>query len=130
MKKLLIISVLVCFAGLQLFAVNPIPSYNVLVLGRASFQEIRNVAGNNVEKEKRLMNIQTSTASPGSGISKGLSIVSITVYRLDRRVTLGPFYIYCGQSLQVSIDTSAWGVDVVTQALARVNVFTSGSAEN
>jgi len=124
MKKLLIITVLVCFAGFQLFAVNPIPSYNVLVQGRASFQEqIRPIGGNSNADMKRKMNIQTSTASPGTGI-KALSIVSITVYRLDHSINLGPYYIYAGQSLSVGIDFSAWGVDVVTER-ARVSVWAS-----
>jgi hypothetical protein len=127
MKKLLIISVLLCFAGFKLLAVNPIPSYNVLVQGKVTFQEAVPSVGGGAglfAKEKRMMNIQTHTASPSTGI-KLTSIIAITVYRLDHRISYGPYYIYCGQSLSIGIDNSYWGVDVYTADLARVSVWTS-----
>lgn len=126
MKKLLAITVLLCFAGLsQLFAVNPIPSYNVLVTGKAIFQESTTpFFGNGVPTDaKRKMNIVTSTASPSGSSTR--SIISVRVYRLDGQVVLGPYYLVCGQSLQVGIDFKKWGVDVTTQETSCVSVWTS-----
>ena len=126
MKKLLAITVLVCFAGLnQLFAVNPIPSYNVLVAGKAIFQEsTKPFLGNGIPTDaKRKMNVQTSTASPSAGATR--SIVAIKMYRLDGQVILGPYYLVCGQSISVNIDDKKWGVEVVSEVPSRVSVFTS-----
>jgi len=122
MKKILLISVLVFFAGLnQLLAANPIPSYNVLVTSRANFQEIKALGGNNQSKERRQMNIETTSASPST--SFGNTIVVTTVYRLDGRATLGPYYIVVGQTLVIGIDTSAWGVNVSTDGQSLVSVW-------
>jgi hypothetical protein len=125
MKKLLLISVLVCLAGLnQIFAANPIPSFNVLVTGRATFQESTKPIGRIIPgKERRMMNIQTSTASPTNGVAN--SIISATVYRLDGTLTLGPYYIVCGQSLVVGVDDKPWGVIVLTGVPAKFSVWAS-----
>jgi hypothetical protein len=125
MKKLMLISVLVCFAGInQLFSANPIPSYNVLVTGRAIFQEgTKPISGNTVSDERRQMNVQTSTASPTNGFA--LLIVAVKVYRLDGAITMGPYYLQVGQSLGVRIDDKRWGVDVVSEQTSRVSVWTS-----
>ena len=125
MKKLLLIFVLVCFAGLnQLFAANPIPSYNVLVTGRASFLESTiPFLGNVPSDARRQMNVQTSTASPSARVSS--SIVVVKIYRLDGLITKGPYYLICGQSLSVGIDDYKWGVEVKTEVPARVSVWAS-----
>jgi hypothetical protein len=128
MRKLLLIAVLVCFAG-GLFAANPIPSYNVLVNGRASFLEtVKPFVGNAVPDAKRMMNIQTSTGSPGMGFST--VFVYTWVYRLDGTVRQGPYYIAVGQTISVQIDFTSWGVDVVTQAPSRISVWTSTDQQN
>lgn len=123
MKKLLLISVLVCFAGLQLFASNPIPSYNVLVQDRASFQETPPPFIGNVPKdEKRQMNIETTSSSGGSA-ALGASIVIVNVYRLDGRGSMGPYYLICGQSLSVFVDDKSWGVNVMANDPTLVSVW-------
>ncbi len=125
MKKVLLISLFIWFSGLsQLFATNPIPSYNVLVTGRANFQEkIKPISGNSLTDEKRQMNIQTSTSSPTAGFSR--SIIVVKVYRLDGSALKGPYYLICGQSLSVAIDDKTWGVDVVSEETSRESVWTS-----
>jgi|WetSurMetagenome_2_1015567.scaffolds.fasta_scaffold1535091_1 hypothetical protein len=125
MKKVLLISVLVCLAGLnQLFAANPIPSYNVLVSGKASFQESTKPSGRIIPgKARRMMNIETTTSSGTNGISN--TIVAAVVYRLDGSLTLGPYYIVCGQSLVVGVDDKPWGVNVTTEVPVKFSVWAS-----
>jgi len=111
MKKLRLIATIVLLTGtLKLFAAHPIPSYNVQVSNRANFQET--TQNNSMAKEKRIMNIQTNTAtlSPGSG-----SIAVVYVYKLNGHKTLGPFYLKCGDQLSVGIDNSKWGVAMELQ---------------
>jgi hypothetical protein len=130
MKKLLLITVFVCVAAIsQAFAANPIPSYNVLVNGRAVFQESSKpiIGGTNTTKERRQMNVQTSVASPTAGFSQ--SIVVTSVYRLDGTIVLGPYYLVVGQRIAVGIDNQTWGVSVATDA-ARVSVWTTDQAAN
>jgi hypothetical protein len=125
MKKLLLICVLVCLAALnQVFAANPIPSYNVLVVGAASFQESsRPMNANNLSKERRQMDVESSTASPTAGFAG--TVIAAVVYRLDGRVTMGPYYMICGQTLVVGIDDKTWGVNVLAKDPAYVSVWTS-----
>jgi hypothetical protein len=130
MKKLFFISVLVCFAGInQLFSANPIPSYNVLVLGKASFQEsTKPIIGNTVPDEKRQMNVQSSTASPTKGFAG--FILRARAYRLDGSMVLGPFYFQVGQTLQISIDDRAWGVEISSDQPSRESVWIVGEQGN
>ena len=125
MKKLLLISVLVCFAAInQLFAANPIPSYNVLVAGRAVFQESNKpIVRNTSTDAKRQMNIQTSTASPTEGFSH--AIIVVTIYQLNGIITKGPYYLICGQSISATIDDTTWGVSVLSEEPSRVSVWAS-----
>jgi len=129
MKKLLLISVLVCFVGLsQLFAINPIPSYNVKVIGKASFQELGKpfISVNNIiTKEKRQLNVETTISSGGGKSGLSNSIVAISVYRLDGQITMGPYFLICGQSLTVGIDDQPWGVNLIAQDLSIISVWTS-----
>jgi hypothetical protein len=129
MKKLLLISVLVCLAAVnQVLATNPIPSYNVLVTGRANFQEknTKPIGGLPIGKEKRQMNVESSTASPTAGFSN--TVIVAVIYRLDGQVRKGPYYIISGQTLSVGIDDQAWGVDVLAQDPALVSVYTSSDS--
>jgi hypothetical protein len=125
MKKVLFISVLVCFTAInQLFAANPIPSYNVLVTGRAVFQESsKPIVRNSATDARRQMNIQTSTSSPTNGFSH--AIVVVTIYRLDGAITKGPYYLICGQSVSAAIDDTTWGVSVLSEEPSRVSVWAS-----
>jgi len=128
MKKLFLISVLVCLAGLnQLFAANPIPSYNVLVSGKANFQESVKSKSSGPSKEKRQMNIETSTstATPPPSTGMGRAVVVAMLYKLDGSASMGPYYIGVGQSLSIGIDGSAWGVNIAAPDAALVSVWTT-----
>ena len=79
-----------------------------------------------VPKERRMMNIETSVASPTAGFAH--SIIVTTLYRLDGSgITMGPYYLVCGQSLSVLIDNKIWGVNIVTVDPARISVWASGA---
>lgn len=126
MKKLFLVFALVCVAGInQLFAANPIPSYNVLISGRAVFQEmVKPVVGNNVPDERRQMNIETtSSVSPTKAGGFARTLIVTTVFALDGHATLGPYYLIAGQSLKVSIDEKAWGVNFSPDGPAYVSVW-------
>ena len=128
MKKLILITALVCLAGLnQLFAVNPIPSYNVFVSGKSAFQESGKPGDNGTPgKERRQMNIETSSAStPPPSTGFGRPMVSVVLYQIDGHNSMGPYYIYVGQSLSVGIDDSPWGVSINSESPSFVNVYTN-----
>ena len=114
MKKLILFPFLFIFAGIaQVFSANPIPSYNVKVNFRANFQEMKGPSTNLNAKERRIMNIETSTSSPNAG--KSASISTVYVYKMNGSKVLGPFYIGCGELLTVEIDNSRWGAVIEVQ---------------
>jgi hypothetical protein len=115
MKKLLLATLVFFFAETaQLFSANPIPSYNIKVNTSANFQEMSDdCQGNQATKERRLMNIQTSTSSPTNNM---LSINSIVyVYKLNGNKILGPFVVGCGEILSVEIDNNKWGTYITLE---------------
>ena len=126
MKKLLLILALICVAGLnQLFAANPIPCYNVVVSGKATFQESnRPITSIVPTDERRQMNIETSTSSsPTAGITR--TFVVAKLYQIAGHGTMGPYFIPCGQTLSVAIDDQAWAVDLFTEDYSIVSVYTN-----
>lgn len=110
MKKLSLLFTVLFFAGItQLFAAKPIPSFNVKVSDKANFQEMKtNLPGIPGMKEKRLMNIETTTSVPNTGKSFFTAIVY--VYKLNGSKVFGPFYVEPGELLTVPIDNGKWGV--------------------
>jgi hypothetical protein len=130
MKKILLFTMILLLAGTTvLFAINPIPSYGTKVTFRANFQE-KNNGTSPGEKERRQMNIQTSTAS--SGKSQG-SVAVVYVYRLQGHKAKGPFYVHPGELLTVEINNKKWGVamellDPGAQMLA--NVWIEGNSKS
>jgi len=110
MKKSLLITFVLLIAGsLQLFPAKPIPSFDVKMTVRANFQE-KHIG--QTGKEKRQMNIETSTATPVWGTNEnppgGDAIVYL--YKLNGSKVLGPFEISNDDVLTVPIDNSEWGV--------------------
>jgi len=124
MKKLLLITLVLLIAGsLQLFPANPIPSYDLKMTFRANFQE--NNFGQ-TGKEKRQMNIETSTSShtPTNKPIHGDDAI-VYLYKVHGNKVLGPYEVAYGEVLTVPIDNSEWGVvieltDPGTTALASV----------
>jgi len=125
MKKLLLITLALLFTGtMQLFSANPIPSYDVKVTNKANFQEKNNnLFGSQPGKERRQMNIETSTASStGNEAGKGTTVY---VYQLDGGKVLGPFFVAYGDQLTVEINDFEWGAVIEldktgTKAIASV----------
>ncbi len=97
---------------------NPIPSYNVSVLGDALFVEPQPQlpAG----KTRRTLNASASCTNTGE---TNLDYTTVYVATVDRQTILGPYTLYCGQTLSVEIDDRQWGVLVTTQTEMLISVW-------
>lgn len=107
---------------------NPIPSYNVLITGKAIFvdQSSAEVVNNNqiLSAEKRDMNVDNNGGGSNSpDPNQGPSIV-VYIFTLDHSIVLGPYIVPSGQNISVPIDDSAWGVAIGTDSQVNVSVWT------
>lgn len=95
----------------------PIPSYDVLINGRAIFQESYGIAGNNTDGKKTISVISAAynTIAPKS--------ITVYVYSLDGLSCLGPFSFSVGQSFYIEVDNRNWGVQIQTIDLVEISVF-------
>ena len=127
MKKILLVAVLMLMVSV-VFAQGayPIPAYNVYVTGQFLFTDngaILSTTNNQpLSAEKRDMNVENS----GGGTNKpsdGSGIV-VVIYRLDRSIVLGPYFVPSGQNINVPIDSSPWGVTVSAKTGDFVSVWT------
>jgi hypothetical protein len=128
MKKILLVAVLMLMVSV-VFAqsTNPIPSYNVYVTGQSLFVDngasLSTTNNQILSAEKRDMNVENSgggSNKPGDG-----SIIVVVIYRLDRSIVLGPYFVPSGQNINVPIDNSPWGVAVVANSGDFVSVWTN-----
>jgi hypothetical protein len=133
MKKRLLLPVLLLllFGVQKAFCQYPIPSYNVTVISKATFQESQGSTGvsslnrNNkgqvgAPMAKREMDVKVNC----SGISpNGTCQATVWVYSLDGQTILGPFTVYGGDVLSVPIDERDWGVLVSTDDNITVDVW-------
>jgi hypothetical protein len=112
MKKIILISIILFFAGLnglmaQFANVNPIPTYNYqMTTGSAGFQE---QGPYNQTREKRDMNIEVTTSSDAM-----MTEIFATVFIVKKNGTqiLGPYTVYCDEILSVELPGGQWGVAV------------------
>jgi len=127
MKKFFFIFILGAFfasagkADAQTLKSYPIPSYNVIVNGFASFQEYQN-GGTTPSDKKKTIRVATTSL-------KSLSTFNMTVfaYSLDRQDRLGPFYITAGEDLSIAVDDRDWGLLIKSENEAVVDVWIEGS---
>ena len=110
-----VVSLIVCGFE-QLYAQQPIPSYNVSVKIRANFQELQPSRG------RRTMNIKVQCS--GTSLSPSCQ-ATVWIYSLDGQTILGPYIVNGGETLSVSIDEREWGVFVQTEDIITVDVWTS-----
>jgi len=131
-RKLLVVVLLFLFCGSkQAFSQYPIPSYNVNVICKATFQESQGSTGvsllnrnNNGQvgapMAKREMDIRVNC----SGVSpNGTCQATVWVYSLDGQTILGPYTVNGGDVLSVPIDDRDWGVLVITDDDITVDVW-------
>lgn len=97
---------------------NPIPSYNVPVLGNALFVESppQLPAG----KARRVLNTSATCSKTGA---ENQDYTTIYVATVDQQTVLGPYTLYCGQTLSVEIDDRQWGVLVTTPTEILISVW-------
>jgi hypothetical protein len=132
MKRILLISFILAgtlgnYNGIaQGVPVYPIPSYNVLVDGNATFREDVHKPGFSKSKQKRAMHIRVK---PKGGTQ--LCQATVWVYSLDQSTILGPFTVNCGETLAVEIDDREWGVlaESEEEILVDVWITTGGKGE-
>ena len=132
MKRFLLISFILAgtlgnYNGIaQGVPVYPIPSYNVLVDGNATFREDVHKPGFDKSKQKRWMHIRVK---PKGGTQ--LCQATVWVYTLDQSTVLGPFTVNCGETLVVEIDDREWGVlaESEEEIITDVWITTGGKGE-
>ncbi len=128
MKKIFLLAVSILMVTLTFGqTVDPIPSYNVLVTGKANFTDNSTISTTGTQPlnyEKRDVNVSSDGGGSNtpSGGGSGSPIV-VYVYTLDRTVVLGPFFVPSGQTLTVPIDQNAWGVLVGDDSPTYVSVW-------
>ena len=126
MKKILLLTISILTLTVVIAkAGNPIPSFNVPVNNQAVFTEDPSGDNNPPLYEKRDMNVQNGTAGSHRPIGHGNGTISVYVYRVDHSITLGPFTIPYGESIDVKIDGGRWGVSTITGFRDVVSVWTS-----
>ena len=121
MKKVVLFLVVLFFAGfgakVQMANVNPIPTFNYqMTPGSAAFME----SGTGDTKVKRDMNVEVTTSSDG------ITDIYVTVLLVKKNSsqTLGPFTVYCDETLTVELPNSGkWGAVVTSSWSVNVSVW-------
>ncbi len=101
------------------FAVNPIPSYGVLVHEYANFQEQSKSFGTGkLDRGKKTMVVRSIC-----GGTKDQCNCTVWVYTLDGQTVLGPFYLVGSDIVYVDIDEREWGVLVQSNDKVVIDVW-------
>ncbi len=124
MKKIVILSAILLFASIQLLSAQerkesnflPIPSFGVEVAGTAAFQEFSSPSMN---RERRELNIQTSTTS--HGLTNGE--IEVWIVKVDGQTIIGHYFMNIGDNLKVGIGSEKCAVAMKSTSAALVNVF-------
>ena len=124
MKKLILISVICLFAGLNnVFSqktgnINPIPSFNVLVEGKSAFDGAN--SGSNTKKKRDVIVRVSST-------SHNMTTGDATVWVVKDfgAVVLGPFTVGFEEQLDIPVDEGNWGVVIKSETSVLADVWFS-----
>lgn len=121
MKKVVLFLVVMLFTGLgaqaQMAKVNPIPTFDYqMAPGVAAFMENGN-AGET--REKRDMNVEVSSSS--DGITD--IFVTVLLVKKNSTETLGPFTVYCNETLTVDLPKGKWGAFVTSSYSVNISVW-------
>jgi hypothetical protein len=122
MKKLVLFSVILLFAGLnvsmaQMSQTNTIPVYNYPLTEESTlFQE----PGQGTENcEKRDMTVVVTSSSKGE---KG-ETASILIVKKDGSETMGPFTIVADEPFTVTLPKGKWGVIVTSRGELETSIW-------
>ena len=110
-------------AGMIAFSQNqgpkkpyPIPSIRLTMSGKEAFKDY---GSNGNTRERRELNIQTSTTS--HGIIPNLT--KVWVVKNNGAIVLGPYYVLDGQLLRVPVDFGSWGAIIKSNEEIVVNIW-------
>src|ERR1039457_3377301 len=107
----------------KVMAQYPIPSYNIDVTKKASFEGIKNQGLiNPLTIGKKDINITGHIPS----VPSGTPCAEVWVYTLDKLVVLGPYELANDQLLQVPIDDRVWGVYIEVSMELFTDVWIDG----
>ena len=121
--KIMLFGFLMIVSVIPLMGQYAIPSYNIEVSQKATFQEQRNmVLINPLSIGKREVNIQGQTPT----FPSGSPCAEVWVYSLDRHDISGPYNLLNDEILQVLIDDREWGVYIEVSAELSTDVWING----
>jgi hypothetical protein len=129
MKKIILISVLLFFTGLnglmaQFANVNPIPSFNYQMTEEyAGFQEL---GPDGQTEEKRDMNVEVTASSRDDNYGARV-FATVWIVKKNSSKFLGPFTVYSDERLTVEINNEKWGVVIHCEWDINVSVWTGGA---
>jgi hypothetical protein len=124
MKRTIFIFILFGAFSMLLKAQYPIPSFNVPVYPKATFEEHSEpVPACDQVLEKRDIVIR-STCGFASAVE---CTATVYVYSLDGQNVLGPFTVHCNETLVVGIDSREWGVLIETNCEMTIDVWTEAN---
>jgi len=132
MKKIILISVLLFFTGLnglmaQFANVNPIPSFNYQMTEEyAGFQEL---GPDGQTEEKRDMNVEVTASSRDEKYETRVFATVWIVKKNGSRI-LGPYTVYSDERLTVEISNGKWGVIIQCEWDVNVSVWADGAESN
>jgi hypothetical protein len=111
-KIILVLIFMVC-TFTEMMAQYSIPSYNIDITQKATFQELSQEGlVNPLDQGKKDVNIEGHTPL----LPAGSPCAQVWVYSLDKRNVLGPYELVTDQVLQVPVDDRAWGVYIEVSA--------------
>ena len=120
MKKIIILTILFTLAGVTaLWAIKPIPSYNIPIYKQQTFVEKRTyMDGDPSPKGKRDMNVKSSVTSTSRP-----TLTIVYIFSTDGRDVLGPYALYNDQTFTVTVDEREWGVYATSEGHVELSVW-------
>ena len=97
----------------------PIPSYDIQVNGMAVFQEPA-VSEDDSPLGRRKIHVQVICQKNLDTLS---NMATVWIYSIDGLDILGPYYVTCGNTLEVEIDDREWGALVESDMDINVSVW-------
>jgi len=120
MKKIIFLTTVFLLAGITtLWAIKPIPSYNVPIFRQQTFVEKR-TSQDPSPKGKRDMNVKSTVTSTNKPTP---TLVVVYIFSMDGRDVMGPYTLVNNQTLTVTVDEREWGVYAVSDDHVELSVW-------
>ena len=124
-RILSIFAILMFLTTSAVYAQYPIPSWQVTVHEKATFQE-QQANACEMPLAKRTLHVHVSCVG---SIADNCS-ATVWVYSLDGSDMLGPFTVNGGETIDVEIDDREWGTLVQSDSPVNVDVWIDGASLN